>query len=80
MTELWQVVTGQAAGRRSEKQITLFDSVGFAIEDFSALRYVRDRVAGTAFYQSVDLIADPTILGTCSACFSARRTDRLRLR
>lgn len=59
VTELWQVVTGQTSGRRDEKQITLFDSVGFAIEDFSALRYVRDRVAGTAFYQSVDLIADP---------------------
>ncbi len=31
----------------------------FAIEDFSALRYVRERVLGTAFFQSVDLIADP---------------------
>lgn len=59
VTELWQVVTGQIEGRKSEKQITLFDSVGFAIEDFSALRYVRERVRGTAFFQSVDLIADP---------------------
>lgn len=59
VTELWQVVTGQVAGRRTEKQITLFDSVGFAIEDFSALRYVRERVRGTSFYQPVDLIADP---------------------
>ncbi len=59
VTELWQVVTGQVAGRKNDKQITLFDSVGFAIEDFSALRYVRERVRGTAFYQSVDLIADP---------------------
>ena len=59
VTELWQVVTGQVEGRKNNKQITLFDSVGFAIEDFSALRYVRERVRGTAFYQSVDLIADP---------------------
>ncbi|MGC4407594.1 ornithine cyclodeaminase [Rhizobium rosettiformans] len=59
VTELWQVVTGQVEGRKNDKQITLFDSVGFAIEDFSALRYVRERVRGTAFYQSVDLIADP---------------------
>ena len=49
----------RSRGRRSDKQITLFDSVGFAIEDFSALRYVRERVLGTAFYQPVDLIADP---------------------
>jgi ornithine cyclodeaminase len=59
VTELWQVVTGEVEGRRNEKQITLFDSVGFAIEDFSALRYVRERVRSTAFFQSVDLIADP---------------------
>ncbi len=52
-------MTGEVEGRRNDKQITLFDSVGFAIEDFSALRYVRERVRGTAFFQSVDLIADP---------------------
>ncbi len=75
VTELWQVVTGQVAGRRTEKQITLFDSVGFAIEDFSALRYVRERVRGTSFYQPVDLIADPMIHAICSACCSGRKTD-----
>ena len=45
VTELWQVITGQARGRSDARQITLFDSVGFAIEDFSALRYVRDQLA-----------------------------------
>ncbi|WP_377291770.1 ornithine cyclodeaminase [Rhizobium sp. SG2393] len=59
VTELWQVVTGKIAGRRDAGQITLFDSVGFAIEDFSALRYIRDRLAGTDFYQNLDIIADP---------------------
>jgi ornithine cyclodeaminase len=42
VTELWQVMTGTAPGRTSTRQITLFDSVGFAIEDFSALRYIRE--------------------------------------
>ncbi|UVL63356.1 ornithine cyclodeaminase [Pseudomonas sp. B21-032] len=41
-TEFWQVVNGQAAGRESAEQVTLFDSVGFALEDYSALRYVLD--------------------------------------
>jgi ornithine cyclodeaminase len=59
VTEIWQVLTGQARGRTSDKQITLFDSVGFAIEDFSALRYVRDRIQGTALYHPLDLLADP---------------------
>ena len=59
VTEIWQVLTGRAHGRRSEEQITLFDSVGFAIEDFSALRYVRDHIAATDFYHPLDLLADP---------------------
>ncbi|MEQ6247879.1 ornithine cyclodeaminase [Sulfitobacter sp. HNIBRBA3233] len=59
VTELWQVATGEAAGRRDAKQITLFDSVGFAIEDFSALVYVRDAIKGTDFFQPLDMLADP---------------------
>jgi ornithine cyclodeaminase len=59
VTELWQLMTGKAPGRRDERQITLFDSVGFATEDFSALRYVRDKLEGTGLYQELDLLADP---------------------
>ncbi len=59
VTELWQVIAGQAAGRVSAEQITLFDSVGFAIEDFAALRYVAGKVKGTRFCEMLDMIADP---------------------
>lgn len=59
VTELWQVIEGQAAGRSSTSQITLFDSVGFAIEDFSALRYIRDRLDGTDLFDQLDMLADP---------------------
>ncbi|MBF52608.1 MAG: ornithine cyclodeaminase [Confluentimicrobium sp.] len=59
VTELWQVMRGEAEGRREPRQITLFDSVGFAIEDFSALRYVSDRVRDTAFFEPLDMLADP---------------------
>ncbi|MGI3184912.1 ornithine cyclodeaminase [Nioella aestuarii] len=59
VTELWQVILGEAEGRVSSRQITLFDSVGFAIEDFSALRYVRDRLEGTALFDQLDMLADP---------------------
>jgi ornithine cyclodeaminase len=38
--ELWELVTGQKAGRESHDEITLFDSVGFAIEDFAILKFV----------------------------------------
>ncbi len=53
------MVRGEAEGRRDAGQITLFDSVGFATEDFSALRYVREKLKGTDFYQEIDIIADP---------------------
>ncbi|MUO42937.1 ornithine cyclodeaminase [Agrobacterium vitis] len=59
VTELWQVMTGDAIGRSNDKQITLFDSVGFAIEDFSALRYVRGKIAEFALFTELDLLADP---------------------
>ena len=59
VTELWQVITGKAKGRTSGDQITLFDSVGFATEDFSALRYVYDQLEATGHFVELDMIADP---------------------
>ena len=59
VTELWEVITGQKTGRSSDHQITLFDSVGFAIEDFSALRYVHENIRGTDYYIELDMLADP---------------------
>lgn len=40
--ELWELVSGEKKGRESDKEITLFDSVGFAIEDYSIIRLVYD--------------------------------------
>jgi ornithine cyclodeaminase len=59
VTELWQVITGQAPGRTSAAELTLFDSVGFAIEDFAALRTVHRAMQGTGLAQDLDMIADP---------------------
>ena len=59
VTELWQVITGTQTGRQSQSEVTLFDGVGFAIEDFSALRYVHQKIQDTPFYIDLDLVADP---------------------
>ena len=59
VTELWQVITGTRPGRRDAREITLFDSVGFAIEDFSALRVVHDLTRETGLNLPLDLLADP---------------------
>ncbi|MGH8263625.1 MAG: ornithine cyclodeaminase, partial [Steroidobacteraceae bacterium] len=34
------VARGLAPGRATDEEITLFDSVGFALEDYSALRFL----------------------------------------
>lgn len=59
VTELWQVITGAQQGRKTAQEVTLFDGVGFAIEDFSALRYVHNQIKDTPFYVDIDLVADP---------------------
>jgi ornithine cyclodeaminase len=38
--ELWELAAGTKPGRERPEEITLFDSVGFALEDYSALRLV----------------------------------------
>jgi ornithine cyclodeaminase len=40
VTELWEVLLGHKRGRDNAAQVTVFDSVGFALEDFSALRFM----------------------------------------
>lgn len=59
ITEFWQVVNGQVLGRENDTQVTLFDSVGFAIEDYSALRYVLDVAKALDIGHEIDLV--PTL-------------------
>ncbi len=56
VTELWNVLAGKAPGRESQNQVTMFDSVGFAMEDFSALRFIRDAALAQGMGQPMDLI------------------------
>ncbi len=59
VTELTQVLNGNAAGRGSAAEVTVFDSVGFALEDFAALRYlyrIHQEERGAA--QQIDLLPD----------------------
>lgn len=59
VVEFHRIVSGEAKGRESNAQVTVFDSVGFALEDFSTLRYLyavsRERNIGI----DLDLIAAP---------------------
>ena len=59
VTEFWEVLTGTAPGRKSPDDITLFDSVGFAIEDFSTLRYLHALLQTGPDVAMLDLIPEP---------------------
>ena len=54
--EMWSVLTGQATGRVDPHEVTIFDSVGFALEDFSALCYMRDLAVADAATATLGLL------------------------
>lgn len=56
--EFWRVVNGEVVGRDSEQSVTLFDSVGFALEDYSALRYVLDTAKALNIGSEIELVPD----------------------
>ena len=59
VTELWEVLAGRSPGRSSDAAVTVFDSVGFALEDFSALRFLRDAAERLGVGERIELI--PTL-------------------
>ena len=62
VTEFWQVLRGERSGRDSTDQVTVFDSVGFALEDFSALRFMQQTAEHLGLGERIALVpplADP---------------------
>ena len=62
VTEFWRVLAGQRPGRTDDAQVTVFDSVGFALEDYAVLRFMRDAALELGIGQTLALIpelADP---------------------
>ncbi len=57
VTEFSAVLLGARPGRMSDGEVTIFDSVGFALNDFSALRYLRHLNAAQADAgEAIDLV------------------------
>jgi ornithine cyclodeaminase len=59
VTELWQVLAGAAPGRTAAGQVTIFDSVGFALEDFAALRLMGELARELGLGRALDLVPAP---------------------
>jgi ornithine cyclodeaminase len=56
VVDLWRVLAGTADGRQSAAQVTVFDSVGFALEDYSVLRYVHQQATARKLGVEVELV------------------------
>ncbi|MFC4519319.1 ornithine cyclodeaminase [Cupriavidus pinatubonensis] len=59
VTELWQVLSGRMPGRAAADEVTIFDSVGFALEDYSALRWLYAAARARHAGRHVELVAMP---------------------
>jgi ornithine cyclodeaminase len=60
--ELWELAAGTKPGRERPEEITLFDSVGFALEDYSALRLVYELAFENSVGEELEILpelADP---------------------
>ena len=58
--ELWEIIAGLKLGRETSQEITVFDSVGFALEDYTVLRYVYEKSRELKIGASIDLIPNPS--------------------
>jgi ornithine cyclodeaminase len=56
VSEIADVLSGKAPGRRDAREVSIFDSVGFALNDFSSLRYLHRLNAELGEGRSIDLI------------------------
>lgn len=59
VVEIADIIAGHRPGRQSAAELTVFDSVGFALEDFSALRYLWELVREQREWRrSIDLVPE----------------------
>ncbi|MXV05451.1 ornithine cyclodeaminase [Enterobacter sp. ABFQC] len=59
VTELWEIINGNINNRDFQLELTVFDSVGFAIEDFSTLRYIRYLSEKYCIGEKIELVPQP---------------------
>jgi ornithine cyclodeaminase len=84
VTEFAAVLAGRAPGRASPDEVTIFDSVGFALEDFSALRFLHrlhlEARHGGATVDLVPELDDPKdLFGLLSGRVAGRRAQHARM-
>ena len=58
VTEFAALASGAAQCRAQASDITIFDSVGFALQDYSALRFLNDLLREERNPRQIDLVPD----------------------
>lgn len=58
--ELWELVNGEKPGRENNQELTLFDCVGFALEDYAVLRQVYQLASDLGVGDEVELVPSLT--------------------
>ena len=79
VTEFWQVLTGARPGRQSAAEVTVFDSVGFALEDYAVLCFLEQAALALGIGDRAQLVpqmADPkNLFGTLRPAAAFAATD-----
>ncbi|NOL48906.1 ornithine cyclodeaminase [Pelistega europaea] len=55
---LFEVFKANKHVRKSDDEVTIFDSVGFALEDFSAIRYIADAAVQLGLVEPIAIVPD----------------------
>lgn len=56
--ELHEIIRGSCAGRESSEEITIFDWVGFALEDWVVLRFFYDKIQDNMDIVHLDMVPE----------------------
>lgn len=71
--ELWEILSGVKPGRSDPATITVFDSVGFALEDFSVLRLCYQLAKDNHVGKEINII--PETLPDCKNLYSLLKDE-----
>jgi ornithine cyclodeaminase len=72
--EIWQIVSGFKTARENDSEVTFYDAVGFALEDFSVMTYFDKLSETTGIYESFELIPE---VKDCKNLFSRIQTKTM---
>ena len=80
VVEFFRIVLGEVPGRENDAQVTVFDSVGFALEDFSSLRYLHAMAQEHQIGEQIHLVPTPDNIKNLYQLLDPQPAKTLQLR